>query len=215
MLVPYGHCASDTRGKSAYVLQGVNALGRLLNLTANDLGDELGGQLGESAGRGLALDDLSHLAANGTDLRRGSVCGLLDLVGAALGESNGEEAEEVVVGGLDGDVGLNESLPLADEGAELVGGEVEAVEVGQAVLALDLVDTELNLTESVVLILLEISQRDLENAALQGVVGVLETGGSVDQGLADTKRHAQSAPMCPVAQSLLALGCRKWLNLES
>ena len=62
------------------------------------------------------------------------------------------------------------------------------MEVGQAVLALDLIDTELDLAEGVVLILLEIGERDLEDAALQSVVGVLETGGAVDQGLADTEQ---------------------------
>ena len=77
-------------------------------------------------------------------------------------------------------------MPLADEGAELVGGEVETVEVGQAVLALDLVDAELDLAERVVLILLEIGERDLEYPSLEGVVGVLQTGGAVDEGLADT-----------------------------
>lgn len=181
--------SSRVLGYKTYVLEGVDALGSLLNLAANDLGDELGGELGEGAAGSLALDDLGHLAANGADLRRGSIGGLLNLVRAALGEGNGEEAEEVVVGGLDGDVGLNESLPLADKRAELVGGEVETVEVGQAVLALDLIDTELDLAEGVVLILLEVGKRDLEDAALQSIVGVLETGGTVDQGLADTE-HA-------------------------
>jgi hypothetical protein len=119
-------------------------------------------------------------------LRRSSIGGLLDLVGPALGESDGEEAEEVVIGGLDDNVGLDEGLPLADEGAKLVGGEVETVEVGQAVLALDLVDTELDLTESMVLILLKIGERDLDDTTLQSIVGVLETGGAVDEGLADT-----------------------------
>jgi hypothetical protein len=83
-------------------------------------------------------------------------------------------------------------LPLADERAELVRGEVEAVEVGQAVLALDLVDPELDLAEGVVLILLQIRKRNLENASLQSVVGVLETSGPVDQGLADTDRLLES-----------------------
>jgi len=169
-----------------YVLEWVDALGSLLNLAANNLWDELGGELGKGAGGGLALDDLGHLLADGADLGRSSVGGLLDLVWAALGESNGEEAEEVVIGGLDGDVGLDQGLPLANKGSELVGGKVETVEVGQAVLALDLVDTELNLAESVVLILLEIGERDLDDAALQGVVGVLETSGPVDKSLADT-----------------------------
>lgn len=77
-------------------------------------------------------------------------------------------------------------MPLADQRAQLVGCEVEAVEVGQAVLALDLVDSQLDLAERVVLILLEIGQRDLNDASLEGIVGVLQTGGTVDQSLADT-----------------------------
>ncbi len=59
------------------------------------------------------------------------------------------------------------------------------MEVGQAVLALNLIDTELNLAESVVLILLQISEGDLDDTTLQRVVGVLETGGPVDKSLAD------------------------------
>lgn len=172
--------------KKTNILQGVDALGGLLDLTSNNLGDELVGELGESAGGGLALDDLGHLLANGTDLRRTSVGGLLDLVGASLGEGNGEQAEEVVVSGLHGDVGLDQGLPLADKGTELVGGEVETVEVGQAVLALDLVDAELDLAEGVVLIVLEVGEGNLEDTALEGVVGVLQTAGAVDQSLADT-----------------------------
>jgi len=67
-------------------------------------------------------------------------------------------------------------------------GEVETVEVGQAVLALDLIDAQLDLAEAVVLILLEIGEGSLEDTALEGVVGVLQTGGAVDEGLADTGR---------------------------
>lgn len=60
------------------------------------------------------------------------------------------------------------------------------MEVGQAVLALNLVDAETNFAEGVVLILLEISEGDLDDTALQRIVGVLQTGGAVDEGLADT-----------------------------
>lgn len=116
-------------------------MGGLLNLATDDLGDELGCELCEGAAGGFADDDLGHLLSDSSDLRGGGVGGLLDLVGAALGEGDGEEAEEVVVGGLDCDIGLNQRLPLADEGAELVGCEIETVEVGQAVLSLDLVDS--------------------------------------------------------------------------
>lgn len=168
-----------------HVLERVDALGRLLDLAANDLRDQLGSELRESAAGGLAEDDLVHLLADGANLRRSGVSGLLDLVGTSLGESDSEDTEEVVVGGLDRDVGLDQGLPLANEGAELVGSEVETVEVGQAVLALHFVDAKLDLAERVVLILLQIGQRNLEDAALKGVVGVLETGGAVDQCLAN------------------------------
>lgn len=173
--------------KGTNILEGVDALGGLLDLTANDLGDELVGKLRESAASGLTLHDLGHLLANGTDLRRTGVGGLLDLVGASLGEGNGEQAEEVVVSSLHGDVSLDQRLPLPDKRAELVGGEVQAVEVGQTVLALDLINAELDLAEGVVLVILEVGQGDLEDTALQRVVGVLQTAGAVDQSLADTR----------------------------
>lgn len=66
------------------------------------------------------------------------------------------------------------------------------MEVGQAVLALDLINTELDLAEGVVLILLEVCQADLEDTALEGIVGVLQTSGPVDQSLADTKRTVRN-----------------------
>lgn len=67
------------------------------------------------------------------------------------------------------------------------------MEVGQAVLALNLVDAELDLAEGVVLILLEIGERNLEYPALESIVGVLETGGSVDEGLSDAAKRRCSA----------------------
>lgn len=171
-----------------YILQGVDALSRLLDLAANNLRNQLVGELRQSAGGGLPLDNLGHLLANSTDLRRAGVGGLLDLVGTSLGEGNGKEANEVVISRLHSNVGLNERLPLADQGAQLVGGEVQAVEVGKAVLALDLIHAELNLAEGVVLVVLKVSEGDLEDTALQGVVGVLQTAGTVDKSLADTDR---------------------------
>lgn len=173
------------------MLQGVDALCRLLDLAANDLRNELRSELGESAAGGLALNDIGHLAADGADLRRRSVGGLLDLVGATLGERNSEHANEVIVGGLDCNIGLNEGLPLADERPELVGGEVETVEVSQAVAALDLVHSQADLAESVVLILLQIGEGNLKDTSLQRIVGVLETGGAVYESLANTRIFRQ------------------------
>ena len=146
----------------------------------------------ERAAGGFALNDLSHLLSDSPDLRRGSIGGLLDLVRSALGEGDGEEAEEVVVSGLDSDVGLDQGLPLSDEGSELVRSKIKTVEVSQTVLSLDLIDTELDLSECVVFILLQICQRNLENSSLQCIICVLKTGGSVDKSLPDTARQVRS-----------------------
>ena len=54
------------------------------------------------------------------------------------------------------------------------------MEVGEAVLALDFVDTELDFAEGMVFVVLEVGEGDFEDAALEGVVGVLQTGGTVD-----------------------------------
>ncbi len=136
------------------ILQRVNTLRALLNLTPNDLRNQLGSQLAERTALRLLLHDIHHLLPDRADLRRSCVRRLLDLVRPPLGEGDAEHAEQVVVGGLDDGVGLNQGLPLADERAQLVGGEVEAVEVGQAVLALHFVDAELDLAEAVVFVLL-------------------------------------------------------------
>lgn len=155
------------------VLEGVDSSGSLLDLSPNNLRDELGGELCQSATSGLTLDDLNHLLAYSSDLGGLCVCGLLDLVWSSLGERNGEQSEEVVVGSLDGDISLNEGLPFSDKGSELVRGEVEAVEICETVLSLDLVDSQLDLAESMLLILLEIGKGNLENSSLKGVIGVL------------------------------------------
>lgn len=76
-------------------------------------------------------------------------------------------------------------MPLSDQGSELVGSQGHAVERGQAVLALDVFDPQLDLSEALVFILVQVTQRKLDDSALQGVVGVLQTLRSVGKGLAD------------------------------
>lgn len=121
----------------------------------------------------LPRHDLEHLAPNLADLSSLCVRGLLDLVGALLGEANGEEAEEVAIGGADIDVGLDERLPLPDERAQLVGREVHAVKRRQAVLALDLVDAQLDLLVRLLVVLVQVGERELKNSALERVGRVL------------------------------------------
>ena len=47
------------------------------------------------------------------------------------------------------------------------------MEVGKTVLALNLIDTELDLSESVLVVLVEIGERKFKDSALERVVGVL------------------------------------------
>lgn len=100
-----------------------------------------------------------------------SVAGLGGLVLLLLGEADAEDTEEVSVGGLDIDVSLDQGLPLLDHGPQLVSGQVHSVEVAEAVLALDVLADELELTERSLRVglVLEIGQRDLVDAALQTV----------------------------------------------
>lgn len=117
---------------------------------------------------------------------RASICSLLDLVGASLREGDGEQTEKIVIGRLHSDVGFNQRLPLAHKGSQLVGREIQTVEVGQAVLSLDFVHAELDLTEGMVLVILQVGKGDFEDTALQGIVRVLQTTGTVHQSLSNT-----------------------------
>lgn len=62
-----------------------------------------------------------------------------------LGPFHTHDAEEVAVGRADVNLRLDERLPLLDEGAELVSGEVHPVEVGQHGSALHILAAELHL----------------------------------------------------------------------
>lgn len=76
-------------GFQSNILQRIDAVGRLLDFPSNDLRNELC-ELGEGTGRSLALDDLSDLFADGTDLRGAGVSSLLDLVWSSLCKRNGK-----------------------------------------------------------------------------------------------------------------------------
>jgi hypothetical protein len=99
-----------------------------------------------------------------------------DLVRAALGEADRVQAEEVAIGGLHVGVRLDERVPLADERSQLIRGEVHAVEVGQAVGALDLLDAELELSVSIILsVRLEVTEGGLKHAAHEAILRQLRS----------------------------------------
>jgi hypothetical protein len=104
----------------------------------------------------------------------------------------------LTVGGLDVHVGLDEGHPLLDEGAQLVPGQVHAVEVGDDVVALHVLAAQLDLPEELVLVLVQVRQADLKDAPLQPLRGNLRAGGPGDEGLARGARREHGGGLDPV-----------------
>ena len=118
--------------------------------------------------------DFHHLLADKPLLGVLGVAGGFDLSGGSAGEADTEESEEVAVSSLGLDEGLNEGVPLLDEGAKLVLGNIKTVEVSVAVVALHFFDLNLNLSPGLGAAgSVQISQRYFEHSALQGISGVL------------------------------------------
>jgi hypothetical protein len=90
------------------ILERVNALASLFHFLSNDFRDKLLDQLLQVARSRLLGNNLKHLLSNRTNLSRGSVRSLSELVLSSLSESNDEDAEEVAIGSLDVLVALNE-----------------------------------------------------------------------------------------------------------
>jgi len=63
-------------------------------------------------------------------------------------------------------MGFNEGLPLADEGAKFIGSEVHSVEVGQAVLALNFINAQLDLAEGLFFLLVQVGKGEFNDTAL-------------------------------------------------
>jgi len=170
------------------VLEREDTAALLLNGVANSLRVELENNLADVGLADLLLDDLDHLLADETDVTRLSIAAGGDLVGVALRESNGEDTKDVTIGGLDISVSLNHGEVLADKRAELVGGHVHTKEVGKALVALDLIDLELELAEGVDLLgALEVTEVSLDDTAKEVLTSSLLTSGLGGQGAADVR----------------------------
>lgn len=103
-----------------------------------------------------------------------------------LGETNDEAAEDGTVLSLDVTEGFDQGLPLSDERAEFVTGHIHAVEGGSAGVTFNIFDLELNLSPGhVVGVVLEISQGNFDDTALDEFGGDTGTGGLGDTGLAE------------------------------
>jgi len=128
------------------VLEGIDEFASLVDLFAVGVGGKVGDQTVDGAVTNFLVEDFDDLLADGLDLGSLSVSGLLAVLGDALGEGDGEDTDDVAIGGLNVTVGLDQALPLADELAQLVSGHVHTEEGGLGSVSLNLVDNESDLS---------------------------------------------------------------------
>jgi len=167
------------------VLNWVDWHGSLGDIAGDAVWEELLDELWDVAVGDLLGNDLGHLLSDLLDLLALGVGGLLDLVvGLLLGEGDDEHSEVVVVGGLGVDGALDHGLPLLDHTAHLVSGEAHAVEVQDAVLALDILAHQLEFSVSLT-VRVQVSLVAVVDSTLESVGGDLVTDGSGDEGVAD------------------------------
>lgn len=188
-----------------HISQGVNAGRGLDNFLSDNFKRELSDEFLEVTLRRISDHDFDHFGANLANLAALGVGGLLDLSVPALCETNGEHSEQVAIGGLDIDVGLNNGLPLSDERAELIAGEIHAVKVSEAGAALNLLALEADLAVGHVLGLLQIGENDLVDAALEGVRRDAGALGAGHERLADLA-HVEDGGRLDVVPLLLQKG---------
>jgi len=130
-------------------------------------------------------DDLGHLLSDLFDLLALGVGGLFDLaVALFFGEGDDEDSEVVVVGGFAVNGALDHGLPFLDHTAHLVSCEGHAVEVQDAVFALDIFADEFEFSVSLTVVV-EVGLVAVVNSAFKSVSGDLVTDGSGDQSVAD------------------------------
>ena len=88
----------------------------------------------------------------------------------ASGDRNAEHSEGETISGLGLNDGLKSSVPLLDQGAHLVSGDVHAVEVGVSIESLNLLALNSDLSPGLLVsVLVEITERDFENATTERV----------------------------------------------
>merc|ERR1719411_2385621 len=120
-----------------HIVEGVDALAGLLNVSGNGIGNELVHVILQVGGGHLPADDVNHLLPDVPHLSSLCISGLLCGHLLLSGESDAEKPQSVTISGLDVAVGLDQRLPLLHHRPQLVGGQPHTVEVGQAVLALN------------------------------------------------------------------------------
>lgn len=171
---------------NADIPQWVDAVARLLDILGDGVRNEFVDNLTKFRVGHITGDDFTHLLPDCTDLGVLSVAGLALAERVLVGESDAEHTEQVSVGGLHVNVGLDQGLPFLDHPSELVSGEIHAVEVAEHIASLNIFSDQTELAERPfsISISLKIGQRYFKDTALQtlrsdfGALSTVDKGGS-------------------------------------
>ena len=146
------------------------------------------------------MHDLNHLGSDSLDLRSSSVAVALGRVGLTLGEGDAEQTEGVSIGGLDLGLSLDESLPLADQRAKLITSHVHTVEISKTVTSLSVENLELDLSEALVGILVEVTKVSLADTTEELLRSDLGTSGLGNKSLTSVpgSEHGGSLHVVPL-----------------
>lgn len=166
------------------VLEGEDFRAIVSDLLGDGLGKDLFEEVSEVVGLAFLQHDLHHLLTDGLDLGSFSVAGSFDLTVLASSEGNGEESDKVTISGLGLDETFNKGVPLLDEGAHLVSGNGETVEVGEAFESFNFLNLELDDSPGEILSVGggQISVGDGENTTSERVSGDVLSLGLVARG---------------------------------
>jgi len=157
----------NLRLPNEHILKGKDPRTRFLNLLPNRLNYQLLNQFLQIAIPSLPQHNLKHLLPNLPDLTTLSVSRLPNLTLPPLRKSDRKQPHEITVGRSNVLVGLDQGLPPPDEGSKLVRGEIHAVEVGETVFALDVIDAELDLAISLLFVFVKIGEREFEDSSFE------------------------------------------------
>jgi len=127
-----------------HVLEGEDFGALISDGLGNGVTEDLFEEVLETVSLAFFQHDFHHLLTDGLDLGSLCVAGSFNLTVLASGEGNGEKTAEVTIIGLGLDKTFNKGVPLLDEGAHLVSGNGNSVEVGEAFESFDFLNLELN-----------------------------------------------------------------------
>ena len=188
--VPFHQCGNIKLGlldnlhlTDVAILDGEDARSFTLDLFSSGSGNESLDKGLEVTLSGKGSHGLDHLSSDGTDLGRLSVTGFLELIILLFREGNAEHTDNVSIRGTGINISLNDTLLFLDERAKLITCHVHAVEVKEAVESLDIFDTKLYLTETHGLVVVEVSEGELDDTSSESIGGDLLSLGFCDDGL--------------------------------